>query len=211
MRNAFGGSNKANVDLLNINVERDWQAEVWGDIGLAAAGMVGREGGKLAEKRGIEVGNIFQLGYHYSNLMDGAEYTDAEGQRQKLYMGCYGIGIGRTMAAIVEAHHDEHGIMWPERIAPFAVMVVRLGSDDEVLKAADKLYDKLAAAGVDVLYDDRDESAGVKFADADLIGVPVRLTVSRKTVERDSAEVKRRDSDEVRLVKLGEVAKEFRA
>jgi prolyl-tRNA synthetase len=205
LRNAFGGANKANADLLNINVERDWQADIWGDIGLAAAGMVSREGGKLVEKRGIEVGNIFQLGYHYSNLMDGAEYTDAEGMRQKLYMGCYGIGIGRTMAAIVEAHHDERGIRWPERVAPFAAALVRLGSDEEVLKAADKLYDKLLSAGVDVLYDDRDESAGVKFADTDLIGVPVRLTVSKKTLEHKAVEVKNREEKDLNLVPLDSV------
>jgi prolyl-tRNA synthetase len=205
LRNAFGGANKVSTDLLNINVERDWQADIWGDIGLAAAGMVSREGGKLVEKRGIEVGNIFQLGYHYSNLMDGAEYTDAEGMRQKLYMGCYGIGIGRTMAAIVEAHHDERGIRWPERVAPFAAALVRLGSDEEVLKAADKLYDKLLSAGVDVLYDDRDESAGVKFADTDLIGVPVRLTVSKKTLEHKAVEVKNREEKDLNLVPLDSV------
>jgi prolyl-tRNA synthetase len=210
LRNAFGGANKANADLLNINVERDWQADVWGDIGLAAAGMVSREGGQLVEKRGIEVGNIFQLGYHYSNLMAGAEYTDAEGARQKLYMGCYGIGIGRTMAAIVEAHHDEHGIIWPDRVAPFAVTVARLGTDEAVMKAADKLYADLLKAGVEVLYDDRDESAGVKFADADLIGVPMRLTVSRKTVEQQATELKRRNAGETRLVKLSDAVRAVR-
>lgn len=207
VRNAFGGANKKHEDLLNINVDRDWQADITADIAMAQPGMLSPEGGKLVEKRGIEVGNIFQLGYHYTKLMAGAEYTDNEGQRQPYYMGCYGIGIGRTLAAIVEAHHDDKGIVWPEQVAPYAVEVVRLGADEAVLAAADKLYDDLVKAGVDVLYDDRDESAGKKFADADLIGVPVRLTVSARTLAEDSVEWKPRGEAEAKHVKLTEVVK----
>ncbi len=205
VRNAFGGSNKKHVDLVGINIDRDYKLDIEGDIALAQAGMESLEGGKLTEKRGIEVGNIFQLGYHYSNLMSSADYTDNEGKRQKYYMGCYGIGIGRTMAAIVEAHHDDRGMIWPESIAPAKVHLVRLSNDAEVTKAADALYDGLGKAGIDVLYDDRDESAGVKFADADLIGVPVRLTVSRKTIAEQSVEWKRRDGQESKLVKMDAV------
>ncbi|HEX3082330.1 MAG TPA: proline--tRNA ligase, partial [Candidatus Saccharimonadia bacterium] len=109
VKNMFGGANKKHEDLLNINYGRDYTPDIEGDVGMAQPGMESPEGGKLVEKRGIEVGNIFQLGYHYTKLMTGAEYTDAEGKRQPYYMGCYGIGIGRTMAAIVEAHHDERG------------------------------------------------------------------------------------------------------
>ena len=205
VHNAFGGSNKKHVDLTGINIDRDYKPNVEGDIALAQPGMKSLEGGKLTEKKGIEVGNIFQLGYHYSNLMSGAEYTDQEGKRQKYYMGCYGIGIGRTMAAIVEAHHDGRGIIWPESVAPADVHLVRLSDDLEITKAADDLYQVLGKAGIDVLYDDRDESAGVKFADADLIGIPIRLTVSRKTLAAQSVEWKRRSEPEAKLVKMEDV------
>jgi prolyl-tRNA synthetase len=211
VKNAFGGANAKHKDLQNINYERDWKADLVGDIAMAQPGMLSPEGGKLVEKRGIEVGNIFQLGYHYTKLMTGAEYTDDEGKRQPYYMGCYGIGIGRTLAAIVEAYHDDRGIVWPEAVAPYAVEVVRLGAEESVLKAADVLYDTLTKAGVDVLYDDRDESAGKKFADADLIGVPVRITVSKRTLESESVEWKRRSEDEPTMVKLTEVAAKLKA
>lgn len=212
VRNMYGGTNKLNRDLLNINIDRDYRPDIEADIALAQPGMLSPEGGKLAEKRGIEVGNIFQLGYHYTNLMAGAEYTDDQGARQKYYMGCYGIGVGRSMAAVVEAHHDDRGIVWPAGVAPAQVHVVRLGNNDEaVVVAADKLYDELRQAGVEVLYDDRDESAGAKFADADLIGCPVRLTVSKRTLEQESVEWKRRDETEAKLVKLDEVVKQLTA
>ncbi len=202
VRNAFGGANAKHKDLLNVNYGRDWKADITHDIAMAQPGMLSSQGGKLVEKRGIEVGNIFQLGYHYTKLMSGAEYTDADGKRQPYYMGCYGIGIGRTMAAIVEAHHDEKGIVWPGGVAPYDVQLVRLGVEDDVLAAADTLYAELKKAGFDVLYDDRDESAGTKFADADLIGVPVRLTVSKRTLAEQSAEVKRRNETKAESVKL---------
>jgi prolyl-tRNA synthetase len=207
VHNAYGGSNKKHLDLLNINIERDYQPDVEGDIAMAEPGMLSREGGKLVERRGIEVGNIFQLGYHYTNLMNGAEYTDAEGRRQKYYMGCYGIGIGRTLAAIVETSHDERGIVWPESVAPARVYLVQLGGDDAVAKAAEELYAKLTKSGVEVLYDDRDMGAGAKFADADLIGCPVRLTVSKKTLAEDSVELKYRTEADFKLVKLADLAK----
>jgi prolyl-tRNA synthetase len=207
VHNMYGGTNKLNRDLLNINIDRDYQPDMEGDIALAQPGMVSMEGGALVEKRGIEVGNIFQLGYHYTNLMSGAEYTDAKGMRQKYYMGCYGIGVGRTMAAIVETHHDDKGMIWPASVAPAQVHVVRLGADEEVVKAADDLYAQLMKQGTDVLYDDRDLPAGAKFADADLIGVPVRLTVSKRTLEQESVEMKRRDEAEAHLVKLNEAVK----
>jgi len=207
VKNMYGGANKKHEDLLNINYGRDYTPDIEGDVGMAQPGMLSPEGGKLVEKRGIEVGNIFQLGYHYTKLMSGAEYTDAEGKRQPYYMGCYGIGIGRTMAAIVEAHHDDRGIVWPEGVAPYAVEVVRLGAEDDVRAAADALYERLGKAGVEVLYDDRDESAGKKFADADLIGVPVRLTVSKRTLEHKQVEFKRRSEAGIKLVDLAGIEK----
>ncbi|HEY6736682.1 MAG TPA: proline--tRNA ligase [Candidatus Saccharimonadia bacterium] len=210
VKNLYGGANKKHEDLLDINYGRDFTADIEGDIAMAQPGMLSQSGGRLVEKRGIEVGNIFQLGYHYTKLMTGAEYTDAEGKRQPYYMGCYGIGIGRTMAAIVEAHHDERGIVWPDKVAPFAASVVRLGDSEAVVRAADDLVTALEAAGVSVLYDDRDASAGIKFADADLIGLPWRVTVSAKTVEQGQAELKRRSGSEVELVRLADVPAKFR-
>jgi prolyl-tRNA synthetase len=189
VRNAYGGANKKNRDSLNINIDRDYQPDKEGDIALAAASQ------ELVEKKGIEVGNIFQLGYHYSNLMEGAEFTDEHGKRQKYYMGCYGIGVGRTMAAVVEKHHDAKGLVWPENIAPAKVYLVRIGDDAAVTKEADELYENLTARGVKVLYDDRDARAGEKFGDADLLGIPYRLVVSAKTLENGQHELKKRLSD----------------
>lgn len=200
VRNMYGGNNAKNKDLLNINIDRDFTPDVEADVALAKSGFVSENGGELAEKKGIEVGNIFQLGYHYTNLMHDAEYTDNEGKRQKYYMGCYGIGIGRTLAAIVEAHHDERGIIWPESIAPFQVYLARLGLEPEVVQAADKLYDELTAAGVEVLYDDRDARPGEKFADADLIGLPHRVVISAKTVASGHYEYKSRTATEVTML-----------
>lgn len=169
--------------------------------------MESRDGGKLVEKKGIEVGNIFQLGYHYTNLMHDAQYTDAKGTRQKYYMGCYGIGIGRTLAAIVEAHHDDRGIIWPEAIAPFKVYLARLGDKEEVVNSADTLYNHLTELGVSVLYDDRDARPGEKFADADLLGIPYRIVVSEKTISSGQLECKKREQSEARMLKPDEAVK----
>jgi prolyl-tRNA synthetase len=207
IKNAYGGANKKDTDLLNINIERDYKPDIEADIALAQPGMKSPDGGELVEKRGIEVGNIFQLGYHYSNLMNGAEYTDESGKRQKYYMGCYGIGIGRTMAAIVEAHHDDKGIVWPEAIAPFRVYLARLGDDEQVISLADDVYNDLTQAGVAVLYDDRDVRPGEKFADADLMGIPYRLVVSGKTIAESKLEVKSRTDTQPQFVAREEIIK----
>ena len=208
VRNMYGGANKKHRDLLNINIDRDYKPDIEADIALAQPGFSSPDGGPLVEKRGIEVGNIFQLGYHYSNLMSGAEYTDEQGQRQKYYMGCYGIGIGRTMAAIVEAHHDDKGIMWPDSLAPYTVYLVSIGEGEHIRRAASELYEALTSAGVLVLYDDRtDVRAGEKFADADLLGIPYRVVVSDKTLANQQFEVKRRGETEAQLLTQDEVIK----
>jgi prolyl-tRNA synthetase len=194
IRNAYGGANKLHRDLLNVNIDRDYQPDIEADIALA------KPGEKLTEKRGIEVGNIFQLGYHYSNLMNGAEYTDEQGSRQKYYMGCYGIGIGRTMAAAVEIHHDDKGIIWPESIAPAKVYLARLGNIPSVISAADELYNQLTKENIAVLYDDRDVRAGEKFADADLLGIPYRVVISEKTIAGGSFEFKARNNQETHML-----------
>jgi prolyl-tRNA synthetase len=204
------GANRTNYHSINVNFGRDLpEPEQFHDIALAKDGYEALNGQKLIGKKGIEVGNIFQLGRHYSSLMKNAEYTDEHGQRQKYYMGCYGIGIGRTMAAIVEAHRDDKGIAWPSQVAPYHAYLVQLGDDQTVSATASKLYRELAAAGVEVLFDDRDVRAGEKFADADLIGIPFRLVVSAKTLEQGSVELKHRTADKVELVKINEIAKKL--
>jgi prolyl-tRNA synthetase len=207
VRNMYGGNNEKDADLLNINIDRDFKPDIEADIALAQPGMLSEDGGELVEKRGIEVGNIFQLGYHYTNLMRDAEFTDETGKREKYYMGCYGIGIGRTMAAIVEAHHDDKGIVWPAAIAPFQVYLAPLGRSEQVLKAADTLYETLTKAGVEVLYDDRDVRAGEKFADADLMGMPYRVVVSEKTLADNKYEVKARTEEAAQLMDLDSLVK----
>lgn len=203
VRNMYGGANKKNRDLLNINHGRDWQSDITGDLALARPGVLSPDGNPLVEKKGIEVGNIFQLGYHYSNLMKGAEYTDENGERQKYYMGCYGIGIGRTMAAIVEAHHDEKGIVWPENIAPYKVYLVSIG--EKGTKKADELYVILTERGVEALYDDRDARPGEKFADSELIGLPWRVTVSDRGVQAGTYELTYRKTGETDILTLDEL------
>jgi len=157
--------------------------------------------GKLIEKNGIEVGNIFQLGYHYSEKMDNATFTGEDGSPQKYYMGCYGIGIGRTLATIVEVHHDDKGIIWPDSVAPFNVHLIGLDKDSS---KAEELYKVLKGHHRRVLYDDRkDVSAGAKFADADLIGIPVRLVISPKTGEK--IEYKHRASAQTELLTIAQL------
>lgn len=197
IKNAYGGANKKHLDAMNMNIDRDYSLDVEGDIGMCEEGFLSEAGSGLREKRGIEVGNIFQLGYHYTKLMQGAVFVDDDGQEKPYYMGCYGIGIGRTMAAMVEKYHDDKGIRWPEAVAPFDVYLVDLASQGVALQ------EKLEAAGIEVLWDDREESAGVKFADADLIGIPVRLVMSAKTGNK--IEWKKRDSDKAELLSLDEV------
>lgn len=203
--NMYGGANKKHLDHLNINIDRDYKVDIEADIALAQAGMLSPDGNPLVEKRGIEVGNIFQLGYHYSNLMEGAEYTDESGKRQKYYMGCYGIGIGRTLAAIVEANHDQKGIMWPESVAPAKIYLARLGNNPETTKVADDLYQTLLDKNIDVLYDDRDARPGEKFADADLMGIPYRVVVSDKLVATKQFELKARSHDGFELLTHAEL------
>jgi len=206
-RNMYGGDNAKNRDLLNINIDRDFKPDIEADIALAQPGMKSPSGGELVEKKGIEVGNIFQLGYHYTNLMHDAEYMTEEGVRQKYYMGCYGIGIGRTLAAIVEAHHDEKGIIWPKNIAPFLIYLAPVGRDESVREHAEALYKDLTDAGIAVLYDDRDVRPGEKFADADLMGIPYRVVVSEKTIANNQYEFKERTSDDVKLLDADGVIK----
>lgn len=153
-------------------------------------------GGPVEEQKAIEVGNIFPLGTKFSDAF-GLKFTDEHGAQHPVIMGCYGIGISRAMGAIVEVHHDEQGVIWPASVAPFAVHLISIRADE---KAA-ALEAELEAAGIEVLYDDRELSPGQKFADADLIGIPVRLVISEKTLATDSVEWKHRERDATELVK----------
>lgn len=156
-------------------------------------------GGEISEHKSIEVGNIFNQGTKYSEAL-GLEFSDESGNKHPVVMGAYGIGLGRVMGTAVEVHHDDRGILWPENIAPFRVHLIVLDGKN---KEADEVYEGLAKQGIDVLYDDReDKSAGEKFADADLIGCPIRLVVSKKTLDKDSVELKYRNKKEFELIKL---------
>ena len=203
--NLVAGANKPGYHLKNMNYPRDFKADVVADISLARDGMTCVHcGGTLTEKRGIEVGNIFKLGTKYSEAMN-ATYLSQKGRPQMLFMGCYGIGIGRLLASIVEANHDENGIIWPPAVAPYQIHLMHIGKGDEVRQRAEALYTELRAQGYEVLYDDRQESPGVKFNEADLLGMPLRLTISQRTLETDSVEIKRRTEREKDFVKLDEL------
>ena len=204
-RNFYGGANKKYKDALNMNIDRDFKVHREGDIAMAQNGFEAPDNhGKLKEKQGIEVGNIFQLGYHYTNLMKDATFTDKDGKQKPYYMGCYGIGLGRTMATVVEEYHDEKGIIWPKAIAPFGIHLVSLSGVEE---KARELYEKLVEKDIEVLWDDREVSAGEKFADADLIGIPVRLVVSAKTGGK--VEWKERTHGETELLDLDVILEKF--
>ncbi|MBI2033250.1 MAG: proline--tRNA ligase [Candidatus Levybacteria bacterium] len=209
IKNAYGGANKKNRDLLNMNIDRDYNADIEIDIALAKAGYKTIDGKELVAKKGIEVGNIFQLGFHYSSKMKGAEFVGADGTKKQYYMGCYGIGLARTMAAVVEVYQDEKGIVWPVQASPFICHLVGITNNDERIRdKADEVYKKLLDAGIDVLYDDRDVAAGEKFADADLIGIPVRLVVSQKTLAQEGRiEYKERASETAELLSIDEILK----
>ena len=211
VRNFYGGANKKNRDLINVNIDRDFKPNLEGDIAMAQDGFLSPAGNRLREGKGIEVGNIFQLGYHYSSLMN-AKFTDQDGQEKLYYMGCYGIGIDRTMATVIEKHHDDKGMIWPEVIAPFKVHLAGIGNRESgIWSQAEDLYNKFVQSGVEVLYDDRkDVTAGEKFADADLIGCPYRLVVSEKTLAQDSVEVKRRGEEKIELVEINKVVEKLK-
>ncbi len=192
-RNLVSGANRENFHLRNVNYGRDFGADILADIALARAGdPCPHCHSPLALKSAIELGHIFKLGTRYSEVM-GAKILTKDGSERSLAMGCYGIGVGRLMAAIVEAHHDEKGIIWPEEIAPFQIALLVLNTDrPEQTELAEKLYALLCASGFEVLYDDRAESAGVKFTDADLIGVPYRMVIGSRTLQNKTIELRRR-------------------
>jgi prolyl-tRNA synthetase len=210
--NLVAGANRAGWHVRNVNYGRDWSAEIVADIARAEAGHAcaacaedGRAG-TLRASRGIEMGHVFRLDYTYTTPM-GVAVQDAEGNQLTPTMGCYGIGVERILSAAVEAHCDEAGIRWPVPLAPYDVHIVGIGLDrDEALREdADRLHDELEAAGLDVLFDDREERPGVKFNDADLIGVPIRLTISSRNHAAGAVEYKLRDAPEAATILRADV------
>ena len=201
------GANEEPYHYTGANFGRDFTVSMLADIAEAATGhRCAVCGGRLEAKKAIEVGHCFKLGTRYSAAVN-ATYLDENGQPQLIYMGSYGIGLDRLMAVAVELHHDKDGIVWPDSIAPYQVHLVHVGKEGDGTKAkAEALYAELTAAGVEVVYDDRDGlGAGVKFKDADLIGIPWRATVSSRSLEAGGVEVKRRSESERRVVAAEEV------
>ncbi len=213
MRNAATGACKTDYHVTGINPGRDFpltgehvtvtdvRTVIDGDLSPTGSGS------PIRLKKAIEIGHVFKLGTKYSDALK-ATFLDNDGKPKSLIMGCYGIGLNRIMAAAIESHHDEGGILWPMSIAPFEVLIVALDPrETAVMDVAQKLHDDLAAAGVDVLFDDRDERAGFKFKDADLIGVPLRITVGRKSLADGFVELKRRDAQDVQKLDPAEASR----
>ncbi len=207
MNNAVVGANEKDQHFINVNCGRDFAAPAFVDIRTVAVGDACPrcESGKLEMWRGIEVGHVFKLGTKYSKALNAA-YLDANGREQIIFMGCYGIGIGRTVAAAIEQNHDENGIIFPIPIAPFHCSVVAVNTKDAgVMAAAEDIYFTLEKLGIEVLFDDRDERPGVKFKDNDLIGIPIRIVVGSKGLAEGKVEVKMRSTGEVMSLSLDEV------
>lgn len=204
--NAVVGANKQDYHLLNANLGRDFVVTTFADLREAQPGdPCPRCSGILEGARGIEVGQVFKLGTKYSKAM-GATFLKEDGVETPLIMGCYGIGVGRTVAAVIEKNHDDDGIVWPISIAPYHVVIVPVSMKDPVqAEAAQKLYNELVAAGIETVLDDRDERPGVKFKDADLIGFPIRVTVGPKSLEKGELEIVIRRTKEVRSLPVDQV------
>ncbi len=212
--NLVGGANEEGYHFLNVTYGRDYSADVVADIAAARQGDACPECGQpLKAVRGVEVGNIFKLGTRYSDAL-GCTFLDKDGSARPVIMGSYGIGIGRLLACVAEAHHDDLGLCWPVSVAPYSVHLVLLrdtSGENTVEETAETIYGALRQAGIDVLYDDRDERPGVKFNDADLIGCPLRLTVSRKSLEKGGVEMKRRAGGEIAIVPVDGLVYRVRA
>jgi prolyl-tRNA synthetase len=198
--NLVAGSNEEGFHFLNVNYGRDFEADEVADIASAGDGYLCPEcGNAMRAERGVEVANIFKLGTRYSEAL-GATFLDSDGERKPVVMGSYGIGVGRLLACIAEEHHDEDGLSWPISVAPYHVHIVAT----EAGEVDDGLYEKLVSAGIEVLYDDRRENLGAKFKDADLIGVPIRLTITPRSLEKGGVEIKARNEAESHVVSTDE-------
>ncbi|MFH2035082.1 MAG: proline--tRNA ligase [Candidatus Zixiibacteriota bacterium] len=212
IKNMIVGANKKDKHLLNVNYERDFKATQIADICNAPEGeMCPKCDGTLTSKKGIEIGNIFMLGTKYSESM-GGKFLDEEGKEKPFIMGSYGIGITRTPQAAIERYHDDNGIVWPKNIAPYTVEIIPLNYTQENIKeAADKVYDELNLNGIDCLLDDRSDRAGVKFNDADLIGIPIRIVIGDKSLKQGKIELKARTEESANLIDIQHVVEEVKS
>ncbi len=201
MANFVTGANKEDMHFKNVNTGRDFDVDAFADLRfITREDRCPRCGSEIDFKRGIEVGHIFKLGTKYSTAMN-ATFSDKDGKERPFVMGCYGIGIGRCVAAAIEQGHDKDGIIFPISMAPFEVIILPVHMNNtEVVEQAEKIYHKLREHNIDALIDDRDERAGIKFKDADLIGIPVRVTVGKKTLEQGKIELKLRSEDKAELI-----------
>lgn len=205
VRNAIAGATETPYHYKNVNHGRDFEAEVVSIRQAASGDPCPSCDGTLELYRGIEGGHIFVLGTHYSDKMQ-ATFLDEEGSSHSIVMGCYGIGVSRLIAAIIEQHHDEHGIRWPIHVAPYQVIITPIGKDEAPLAKATEIYEALRAEGVHALLDDRPERPGVKFKDADLLGIPLRITVGSRGLEQGTVELKERTQSESRHVPMDDAA-----
>ncbi len=211
--NLVAGANESDYHLLNTCYPRDYSADIVTDIAAAEEGHACPDCGlPLRAVRGVEVGNIFKLGTRYSDSL-GCTFLDKDGQTKPVIMGSYGIGVGRLLACVAEEHHDDHGLIWPLTVAPYQVHLVLLRGKGtpQAEETAENLYAGLQTAGIEVLYDDRDESPGVKFNDADLIGLPIRLTVSERAIAQGGVEMKLRRQSEKSILPLNEITERVRS
>jgi len=208
--NFIAGGNRPDTHFKNVNYPRDFKVDVMSDIVSARPGdNCPKCNGKLLLSHGIEIGHVFKLGTFLSEKL-GAYFLDKNGASRPVIMGCYGIGLGRLLAATVELSHDEKGIIWPIAIAPFQVYLCPLNMEDkDISETAEKLYCQLVNEGIEVLFDDRVESAGVKFNDADLLGIPLRVTLSRRTLQSQSVEVKWRKQKQPQLIPIEGLARQL--
>ena len=210
MGTSVTGANKKDYHVINVNLGKDYEVKEFFDVRVATDGdkCPNCDGGTLSSTRGIEVGHVFMLGTKYSEAMN-ATFVDSDGKEKPFIMGCYGIGIGRTVAAAIEQNHDESGMKFPKALAPFEVSVLPLKiKDDEIMKESERIYSELIEAGYEAIIDDRDVGPGFKFKDAELIGVPIIVAVGPRTIKEGEAEVKVRKTDDTRNIKLKVVVDE---
>jgi prolyl-tRNA synthetase len=210
IKNGVAGANKNDKHYINVNLNRDFKPEKFIDISHFKEGDLCAEcGSKLKTDKGIEVGQIFNLGTKYSESL-GAYYLNPEGKENPMIMGCYGIGVTRTIAAIIENHRDDKGIMWPKEIAPYSIEIIPLDKNEEILKVTTQIYNELKKINLEALIDDRDERPGIKFNDADLLGIPIQIIIGKKKIKDKKVEIKSRDSGKREDIDVGKAVEYIR-
>jgi len=212
MANFVTGANKKDAHLINVNMVRDFEMKEFSDFKMISSEDGCPSCGKPIEiKQAIEVGHTFKLGTKYSDVL-GAKFLDKDGKELPAIMGCYGIGVTRILASVIEASNDKDGIVWPLEIAPYQAVIIALNMEDKKVKEiSEDVYNKLEKVGVEVLFDDRSESAGIKFKDADLIGIPIKIVVGAKNAKKDVVEIKDRKTGNVEEVPAKEIVSKIKA